>query len=374
MNVSLICACKNRYDALRVSLNSWLAFDEIKEIIIVDWSSDEPIGHLTKLDNRIKVIRVDNEKYFNQPQPLNLAASIATGDYILKVDCDYVINPYFDFFSTYQIDENSFVCGQDSYECKHEYWDETQECYAVNFHAMDVGELMKYSHSYSPTFKFLTGLCFVSRENYWKVGGYDERMGKYYAFEDDQMTKRLSMMNLDCKKLNQDYCLLHIPHPDKKRYENFEGYNENSNDNNIENVKRRIADPNTSDSDRWNLEYLLAKMNVQENERLFSDLEDYYIPRIYEWEILNMDDQNYIAERKESVKKLSKLNTVYYVSLEESRERRDNLENQFKENGVQDIRGIISKRFSECDEFPTTDRMLRISVFSTCNALHITCH
>ena len=78
MNVSVICACKNRYNALRVSLNSWLAFDEIKEIIIVDWSSDEPIGHLTKIDKRIKVICVDNEKYFNQPQPLNLAASIAT--------------------------------------------------------------------------------------------------------------------------------------------------------------------------------------------------------------------------------------------------------------------------------------------------------
>jgi hypothetical protein len=350
MNVSLICACKNRYDALRVSLNSWLAFDEIKEIIIVDWSSDEPIGHLTKLDKRIKVIRVNNEKYFNQPQPLNLAASIATGDYILKVDCDYIINPYFNFFSAYAIDENSFVCGQDSYECKHEYWDENLGGYAVNFQSMDVGELMSYAHTYSPIFKFLTGLCFVSRENYWKVGGYDERMGKYYAFEDDQMTKRLSMMGLNCKKLNHDYCLLHIPHPDKKRYENFEGYNEDSNDNNIENVKRRIADPNTSDSDRWNLEYLLAKMNVQENERLFSDLEDYYIPRIYQWEITNMDDQYYIAERTESVKKLSRLNTVYYVSLEESQDRRQHLEKQFRFHGVEDIRGIISKRFSECDD------------------------
>ena len=226
MNVSVICACKNRYDALRVSLNSWLAFDEIKEIIIVDWSSDEPINHLTKLDKRIKIIRVENEKYFNQPQPLNLAASLATGDYILKLDCDYIINPYFPFFESYLIDNNSFLCGQDSYECKHEYWDENLGAYAVNFYGMDVGELMKYAHSYSPYFKFLTGLCFVTRENYWKVGGYDERMGKYYAFEDDQMTKRLTMMGLECKKLEQNHTLIHIPHPDKKRYENFEGYGE----------------------------------------------------------------------------------------------------------------------------------------------------
>ena len=352
MNVSVICACKNRYNALRVSLNSWLAFDEIKEIIIVDWSSDEPINHLTKLDKRIKVVRVNDEKYFNQPQPLNLAASIATGDYILKLDCDYIINPYFSFFEAYTVDQNSFVCGQDSYECKHEYWDENLGGYAVNFHGMDVGELMQYSHTYSPLFKYLTGLCFVSRENYWKVGGYDERMGKYYAYEDDQMTKRLSMMGLECKKLFHNYNLIHLPHPDKKRYENFEGYGEEG-ESNIENVKRRIADPNTSDSDRWNMEYLLAKMNVEHNEQLFSDLEDYYIPRIYDWEVMNIDGQNYIAMRKEKVKKLSQLNTVYYVSLEESVGRRNKLEESLKEHGVTNIKSIISKRFAECDDVVT---------------------
>ena len=353
MNVSVICACKNRNNALRVSLNSWLTFDEIKEIIIVDWSSDEPINYLTKLDKRIKIIRVDNEQYFNQPQPLNLAASIATGDYILKVDCDYMINPYFDFFECYKIDENSFLCGQDSYECRHEYWDENLKAYAVNFHGMDVGELMKYSHTYSPLFKYLTGLCFVSRENYWKVGGYDERMGKYYAYEDDQMTKRLSMLGLECKKLVHNYNIIHIPHPDKKRYENFEGYGEESDDNNIENVKRKISDPNTSDSDRWNLEYLLAKMNIEHNENLFSDLEDYYIERIYDWEVINMDDQNYIAFRKEDVKKLTGLNTVYYTTLEESVDRRKKLEESLREHGVKNIKSIVSKRFAECDDIVT---------------------
>ena len=352
MNVSIICACKNRYDALRISLNSWLAFDEIKEIIIVDWSSDEPISHLTKLDRRIKIVRVDNEKYFNQPQPLNLAASIATGDYILKLDCDYMINPYFDFFESYTVDENSFLCGQDSYECKHEYWDENLGGYAVNFHSMDVGELMRYSHTYSPLFKYLTGLCFVSRENFWKVGGYDERMGKYYAYEDDQMTKRLSMMGLECKKLVHNYNIIHIPHPDKKRYENFEGYGEEA-ESNIENIKRKIADPNTSDSERWNFEYLLAKMNVEENEKLFSDLDDPCIERIYDWEVVNIDGQNYVAMRKEKVKKLSQLSNVYYVSLEESEGRRNKLEESFQKHGVKNIKSIISKRFAECDDVVT---------------------
>ena len=31
MNVSLICACKNRYKPLMISLSSWLLVEEIKE-------------------------------------------------------------------------------------------------------------------------------------------------------------------------------------------------------------------------------------------------------------------------------------------------------------------------------------------------------
>ena len=67
MNVSLICACKNRNAPLKISLSSWLLFKEITEIIIVDWSSDESLRELTDWDERIKVINVPNQTYFNQP-------------------------------------------------------------------------------------------------------------------------------------------------------------------------------------------------------------------------------------------------------------------------------------------------------------------
>ena len=76
MPVSIISACKNRGKALSVSISSWIQFDEVDEIIVTDWNSDDPIDYLIKLDPRIKVITVPNEPYFNQPQPLNLAASL----------------------------------------------------------------------------------------------------------------------------------------------------------------------------------------------------------------------------------------------------------------------------------------------------------
>ena len=110
--VSIITACKNRVNALKVSIASWIQYDEIKEIIIVDWSSDEPINYLTELDPRIKVVRVEGEEYFNQPQPLNLAASIATGEYIFKLDGDHMFNPYDNGIADYLPNYNEFFCGQ----------------------------------------------------------------------------------------------------------------------------------------------------------------------------------------------------------------------------------------------------------------------
>ena len=173
MNVSLICACKNRFDALRVSLNSWLAFDQIKEIIIVDWSSEESISHLRNLDERIKIVEVPNQQYFNQPQPLNLAASIASGDYILKVDSDYIINPYYDFFDKYTPGDGEFLSGKSSYDPP-EYYDEESQTYNVQFGRMQVEEIRDYCNNYSPWFMYLTGLLFVKKDDFLNVGGYNE--------------------------------------------------------------------------------------------------------------------------------------------------------------------------------------------------------
>lgn len=61
MTISVISACGNRGRALSISISSWIQFDEIDEIIVTDWNSDEPIDHLTELDSRIKIITVPNE-------------------------------------------------------------------------------------------------------------------------------------------------------------------------------------------------------------------------------------------------------------------------------------------------------------------------
>mgnify|MGYP003645517727 FL=1 len=342
MNISLICACKNRSKALKVSLSSWLIFDEIKEIIIVDWDSDESINYLSEIDKRIKIVTISEQKYFNQPQPLNIAASLATQEYILKVDCDYILNPYHNFFENYSVDQNSFVSGHHDHESP-EYIDPETGLSMFDKTSMSTDDLLTYVNSYSHFFKYLTGMLLVSRENFIKIGGYNENFGKYYAFEDDEICARLKLLGLEQQKIRYDYNLIHIPHPDKKRFENFEGFYETGQKEELESLENGPV--------KWQTEYYFSQCHVNENKKMFSNPKEYFVDKKTKWNIQQIDDQHYYAEKIYS-NKLFGFPTAYYMSLEESEDRRKNLENQFSEYGVK-LNPIISKRFNESDDVVT---------------------
>jgi hypothetical protein len=342
MSISVICACKNRNSPLHISLNSWLNFKEITEFIIVDWSSDEPLGYLTKLDPRIKIVRVSDKKYFNQPQPLNLAASIATGDYILKLDTDYITNPYFNFIERYFPTNNSFTSGVHNIKSP-EYYNEETGLYMIDKFSMTDADLQEYFNSYSPYFKYLTGFLFVSRENFNKVGGYNENLGKYYAFEDSEIYKRLENLGLTHNKIDYDYNLIHIPHPDIKRVENFEGYDEED---------REWINSIKYDPDRWQSEYFISQSHIKQNAKMIGEINYTYVNSKTKWEVIRVDEQNYFAEEIKVENKLNGFSSVYYVSLEECGNRRRSLEFEFDKYDIKP-KAIISKRFSECNDIIT---------------------
>jgi len=324
MSISLICSCKNRIDALRVSLSSWLTHEEITEIIIVDWNSDEPIDFLLGYDERIKIIRTPEEEYFNQPQPLNLAVDISTGDYILKVDCDYIINPYFDFIKEYLVDDRSFLCGQN--DC--------QESEISN----------------SPYFKYLRGLLFISRENYLKVNGYSEENTKYYAYEDDEIVARLELLGLEKKKVKYDHNIIHIPHPDKKRVENFEAYHTDK--DREKNIRETLSKYYEGEQLEWQVQYVLAQNHIEVNKHLIGNVDDYYSYRLYKWKLEEIGDRYFYAHKKkiEYDKILKGFPRVNYISLEESVDRQRSLEEQFKKFGIDTFSPLLSKRFAETDD------------------------
>jgi len=271
MNVSLICACKNRNAPLKISLSSWLLFPQISEIIIVDWSSDESLNDLAKLSPRIKIISVPNQQYFNQPEPLNLAASFATGDYILKVDTDYILNPYFNFFDFYKVDDTCFVCGENGY---------TQPEISEN-----------------PYFKYLRGLLYVTRENFLKIGGFNENITKYYAYEDDEIDDRLELLGLEKKKVCYNHNIIHIPHPDKKRLENFEAYYTDT--DLTSQVYNSLSTHFSGDELEWQADYVLAQQHIQKNkQQCFTENKNYYFQSKIKWNIDRINAQIYIAEKQ----------------------------------------------------------------------------
>ena len=264
MSISVISACKNRVDALSISVSSWILFDEIDEIIIVDWNSDTPANHLTELSSKIKVVTVEKEKYFNQPQPLNLAASISTGDYILKLDSDTILNPYYNFFESHSIDETSFFTG---------FPDESKG-----------GEDYCYSH--------FRGTLYLNKENFFKIGGYNENMGEYATWEDDEIVERLLLLGLEHKKINHDLSTaISIPHSDKERIENFKSYHE---DRELEDKLRKKL--NSKLGNDLLIYKALLETHCGINYSKYKPA-GYYIEPVIKWNIKQVGSQNYIAQK-----------------------------------------------------------------------------
>lgn len=97
----------NREKNLISSLESWIGVHKyITEIIVVDWSSNIPLIENREIsnlvsNNKIKILRVDNEQYFSLPMSYNLAYdyTFESNKIILKLDSDYKLinNKWLDY-------------------------------------------------------------------------------------------------------------------------------------------------------------------------------------------------------------------------------------------------------------------------------------
>lgn len=277
MTISVISACKNRGKALKISVSSWIQFKEIDEIILVDWNSDDPIRDLTSLHKKIKVITVQDEPYFNQPQPLNLAASISIGDYILKLDSDTVINPYYNFFNHHEVNQTSFITGITELN--------------LNIFHNEVFEKREKNCFLDP----LWGTLFLTRENYFRVGGYNENMEEYAAWEDNEIVERLILSGLEHKRINfKSNTLFSIPHSSKERVENFKAYKENKN---LEiNIRKQLKTHHNIESENIIHKLLLEKHNrINWKKYRVNEKSSYYVQPVIKWNIQQVSSQHYVA-------------------------------------------------------------------------------
>lgn len=267
MRISVICACKNRSRAIKIALSSWIQEPRIDEFIIVDWSSDVSIYDVTKLDSRIKVVRVDDQQWFNQPQPLNLAASLVSGDTILKLDTDFILNPYFDFISKYQISPGTFVSGD------HDYLEDS----AIN---------------HNPYFKFLRGLLWVETSVFKEIGGYNENMGAFYSWEDNEIDIRLRLYGLKHRKVEYDHHLIHMPHPDSQRLKHFKA----TGDGTLTLIRNNLEPFYHGEELEWQIDYVETIRHVQENKAQFANPTSYKVKPVALWTVKEESPRYYVAK------------------------------------------------------------------------------
>ncbi|MCK9423287.1 MAG: galactosyltransferase-related protein, partial [Bacteroidales bacterium] len=195
--VSLITAVKNRHEFLEKVLETWYGQNEIDEIIIVDWSSEETLIPLVeKFQNgKIFLAIVPGQEKWILSQAFNLAARLASRSKILKIDADVMILP--GFFDKHSLKPGNFYSGN---------W----------MLGRDENE------------KHLNGSVFLYRKDFFKVNGYNEYI-KFYGWDDSDLYIRLESLNLKRLDFNLD-TLKHIAHEARTTFQDTAGYFKNMTD------------------------------------------------------------------------------------------------------------------------------------------------
>ena len=185
--ISLFTAVKNRREFLEKALETWLVHDEIDEIIIVDWTSDESLIPWIKKINNKKVFLVsvtDQERKWSQVPAFNLAARFTTKDKLLKMDADVTIRP--GFFQKHILAPDIFYTGD-------------------------------WSKSRDENEKHLNGAIFVDRDAFFRVNGYNEFI-RSYGYDDTDLYHRLEETGMKRRCFDLD-TLYHLPHQNRTQHQ-----------------------------------------------------------------------------------------------------------------------------------------------------------
>lgn len=161
--VSLIAACKDRRESVELAIASWESVEGIDEMVVVDWSSKESWDGMLRLQGmvssgRTSLVRVEDAGDWVLSRAYNLAARVATGNYLLRVDCDTHLDP--DFLDVHP------PPGAGKYYTV--AWGTEREDIETR----------------------LRGVWFARKSDFEKAGGYDERITQY-GYEDTDLYGRL---------------------------------------------------------------------------------------------------------------------------------------------------------------------------------------
>lgn len=183
--ISLVTCAMNRTSNLIKATRSWLALEEISEIIIVDWTSDQAVRKSLAdagiIDSRIRVLRVEGESRWILSYAFNIGFRYAKYNKVLKADADIVLST--DFFAENKLDGTSFISG---------FWEDAEE-----------GQ------------EHINGFFYVNTMHLGVVKGFNEFITTY-GWDDDDLYTRLAELGLTRKSVVGG-TVRHMDHDDEQR-------------------------------------------------------------------------------------------------------------------------------------------------------------
>ena len=174
---SLIVVVRDRSDALLRVLPSWLRVGRLEELVIVDWGSRPTVASVLRqhgvADARLRQAAAPLESEWNLARAYNLAAQLARGEVLLKVDSDTWLHE--GFLRQHALPPRTFYAGD---------WKRAPDENAWH----------------------LNGVVLLRREDYAAVAGYDERI-RYYGHDDTDLYSRLQQ-ELGLRRACLDYAMI----------------------------------------------------------------------------------------------------------------------------------------------------------------------
>lgn len=182
--ISLVSACMNQHGLLASTINSWLTVAGVDEIILVDWSSSPPLDTviLENADDRLRIIRVSDEKHWSPARAYNLATGLSSFSIVALVACAHKLDSNFVRIHPLHIFE------QRNDRQEKQFWHE-------ELRLVEAGEFAIYTMS-----------IIVPRNLFRDIGGYDERFDFGNAGVDYDLIFRLKQTGAEPREMNKS-CL-----------------------------------------------------------------------------------------------------------------------------------------------------------------------
>jgi len=212
MKISLCSTCMGRTHHLKKTLPSnmmgnWTTVHEMEYIVLNYNSSDDLDEWIATIPNRkrVRYFTTREPQYFHMSHAKNIAHRAATGDVLCNVDADV-------YWSEGRIFE---VAG---------HFKRNPNIILHFFPGACEGSPEKFDWQAAEGAP--CGTICISRENFYKLGGYDEAMGPM-IYQDWDLLLRAKAMGLEYVPVTNMRGCGFIPHGLREKFRNCQNYEEN---------------------------------------------------------------------------------------------------------------------------------------------------